>query len=128
MPCLEKVGLVQAHFTKYTPFYAKWTYSSLFCYLDPKSVPNLFSNMFLSFKKTSRKNICCFGLCPVLLLLRSVWYWWGFYLIFEMTAQSVNSFLSHWSSSWLLGLYHNPFGQAHLREVPSSASDKWKAQ
>ena len=32
MSCLEKVGLVQAHFTKYTPFYAMWTYFSQFFY------------------------------------------------------------------------------------------------
>ena len=30
--------------------------SCLFCYLDPKSEPKLFTNMFLSFKKTRRKN------------------------------------------------------------------------
>ena len=74
MPCLENVGLVQAHFAKYTPFYAMWTYFSLFWYLDRKSEPKLFTNMFLSFKKTRRKNSWCSSLCQLLLLVRSVWY------------------------------------------------------
>jgi len=37
------MGLVQARFAKYTPFYAMWTYSSLFFYFDPKSEPKLFT-------------------------------------------------------------------------------------
>ena len=108
MPCLEKVSFVPAHFAKHTPFYALWIYFSLFFYLDPQSEPKLFTNIFLSFKKIKRKNNWCSGLCPVLLLVRSV-IWWGLDLIAEMTALNVNCLLSLWSSVWLLGLYQYVF-------------------
>ena len=120
MPCLEKVGLVQAHFSKYTPFYALWTYSSLFCYLDPKSEPKLFTNMFLSFKKTRRKNSWCSSLCQVLLLVRFVWYLVGSWLDCwddcsqcELSLESLVIFLATWivscPPSWReFDLYHAP--------------------
>ena len=97
MPCLEKRGLVQAHFAKYTPLYAIRTYFSLFCYLDPKSEPKLFTNMFLSFKKTRRKNSWCSGLCQVLLLVRSVWYLLGAFSWLRRWLLIV------WIVSWVLG-------------------------
>ena len=121
MLCLEKVDLAQTHFAKYIPFYAMWTYSSLFFCLNPQSEPNLFTNMFLSFKKTRRKNIWCSGLCQFFFCWGSSDIWWGLVLIAEMTAHSINCFLSHWSSAWLLELYQeNILSFAYLWKSGSS--------
>ena len=58
MPCLETMGLVQAHFAKYTPFYAMWTYSSLFFYLDPIQVSlNYLQICFYLLKRPEERTV-----------------------------------------------------------------------
>ena len=107
MPCLEKVGLVQAHFAKYTPFYSMWTYSSLFFYLDLKSETNYLQTRFCLLRRPGKSSWCS-GLCQVLLLVMSVWYLVGPWLHCwddcsecEMSLESLVVFLATWIISCL---------------------------
>jgi len=120
VPCLEKVGLVQVHFAKYTFFYAMWSYSTYFAIWTPKVSPICLQSCFCLLRKLEERTFDVLVYAQFFFCWGPSDIWWGLNLIVEMTASSVNCLLSPWSSSWLLGLYQLSFRSPIFSSLISS--------